>query len=474
MANLTRRQLLSGFGLLGGSVLAGLSVSCTQLRLTQPKAATVAAATPLPYKEVGAAARSTPVPTATPVASLVEATATPLVPTATALATDYGPATVTVWHRHPEWKNGGAAFGEAFRRTYPRITVKVLAQAGGIAKLRSALTAQDAADVLEVPERPDLDSIAAAKQLRDLTNVVDRSAWSKLTVGEVSVGGTIWAVPLGKYLVGIAYDLTAFKKAGVAKPPKVWGELSAAFAGLKKIDVIPQATAVKDGSLVYFTYMGLASAALGSAGFAALLDGSRSLSDADLVAVLAQIVAWSGDYQKKPAASTFLEARTLFATGQAASIVASTIDLAGYADVDASRKLGFLAWPAPDASGTSLANRGLSSLFGVRATTAVADAALAFVRWLGSAAGAQVALDDLSVLPALEGISPSNGSKVDALTRALLTIPSDVPVWQERHALVGLQPLWAKSGSALVAKSLSPTDFAKSLQAEVDQRRSNG
>ena len=183
------------------------------------------------------------------------------------------------------------------------------------------------------------------------------------------------------------------------------------------------------------------------------------------------MVTWGDSYQKKPEASTYLEARTLFATGQAASIVASTIDLAGYVQVGTGRKLGFLAWPAPDARNTPQANRGLASLFGVHAETAVPDAALGFARWLGTPAAAQVALDTLNLLPALDGIAPGKSGSANALTSSLLATTANVPIWQEQPALAGLQPLWVKSGSALIAKTLTSADFAKALRGSVDERR---
>ncbi|HEX5416908.1 MAG TPA: extracellular solute-binding protein, partial [Chloroflexota bacterium] len=315
-----------------------------------------------------------------------------------------------------------------------------------------------------------LDTIARAGQVLDLTAAVDRAAWSAATTSEVTVGNRLWAVPLTKYLVGIAYDVATFQRAKLAGPPKTWSDLGTAFAALKKLDAIPEATAVKDGSLIYYSFMGLASTVLGPAGFAALLAGNRRLDDADLVAVLDQLVAWSDSYQKKPEASTYLEARTLFTTGQAASIVASTIDLAGYASVAPGRKLGFFPWPASDAAHDPLANRGLASLFAVNAATADPAAALGFARWLGSPPAAQIALDPLNLLPALDGVTPRGSG--NALTTSLLAVPADVPVWHEQPLLAGLPQVWGQSGPNLITKKLSSADFAKSLQADVDKRRS--
>lgn len=471
MGTLSRRRMLAGLGIVAGSLAVGFEVTRGQLSLNPlgNSAKTNAAGTPLPFKVVvPAEVRATSTPTPLTVATPRVATAT-VIPSATALPTTYGPATVVVWHGHPEWKNGGADLGKAFTQTYSQITVKVSSVSGGIAKIREALATKDAADVLEVPTRPALDSIAGSGHLLDLSRALDRTGWSAVATAEVTVDDKLRAVPFAKYIVGIAYDVATFQKAGIANPPKTWSDLGAAFAALKKIDAIPQATAVKDGSLIYYTFMGLASVALGPTGFAGLLAGSVHLNASNLVAVLDQIVDWSDSYQKKPEASNFLEARTLFATGQAASVVASSTDLAGYAQVATDRKLGFLAWPASDASHDPLANRGLASLFGVHAETTVPEAALGFARWLGTPPAAQVALDNLGILPALDGVTPSSK---DALTNSLLAIPASVPVWHEQPLLAGLPSVWIKSGPDLMTKKLSSADFAEALQADVDKRRS--
>ena len=281
MGRLSRRRMLAGLGIAAGSLAVGFEVTRGQLSLNPlgNSAKTNAAGTPLPFKVVvPAEVRATPTPTPLTVATPRVETAT-VVPTATALPTTYGPATVIVWHGHPEWKNGGADLGKAFSQTYSQITVKVSAIPGGTAKVRDALAAKDAADVLEVPPRPDVDPIVASGHLLDLTAVLDRAAWPAVTMTGVTVGEKVWAVPFGRYLVGIAYDAATFQKAGVTSLPTTWSDLGTAFAALKKVDAIPHATAVKDGSLAYYMFMGLASAALGPSGFAGLLDGSVHLDD---------------------------------------------------------------------------------------------------------------------------------------------------------------------------------------------------
>ena len=44
-----------------------------------------------------------------------------------------------------------------------------------------------------------------------------------------TVNSKVWAVPGGKYTVGIAYHIPIFEKAGIKDEPKTWADMTDAF-----------------------------------------------------------------------------------------------------------------------------------------------------------------------------------------------------------------------------------------------------
>ena len=67
----------------------------------------------------------------------------------------------------------------------------------------------------------------------DLTGKVDTAAWTQVAKDAHTVKSKIWAVPGGKYTVGIAYHIPVFEKAGIKDEPKTWADMTDAFDKLK-------------------------------------------------------------------------------------------------------------------------------------------------------------------------------------------------------------------------------------------------
>jgi raffinose/stachyose/melibiose transport system substrate-binding protein len=482
MTRVSRRHILSGIALLGtGAAGSALLAACSGQPAAAPTQApaaptqapaaapTQAAATQAP----AAAATSTPAAataaTSTPASAATTApAATPTVaatqaPAAQA-APSTGPATVELWEDHPEWKDAMAAVIKTFQQKYPNITINVTAASQDYnTKVQTALNAGIGPDVFAAPTRPQLDVMSATGQLMELRDKVDQSAWTQVAKDAVTVKGKVWAVPGGKYTVGIAYHIDVFQKAGIKDEPKTWADLTDAFNRLKAINVIPYSIAAKDGSLTYFNYIGLASSVLGLDGFNAVVNGTRKLTDADLVAVIQQMVDWSKFYEPNFVGTVYLESKALFATAKAAAMDAGSSDYNGYKQINPNAQLGFMYWPASDANHKPCTNTGMEFTVGVNSKTKVADAAVAFAGWLGTTTGAQAMTDNVRDLPVLEGVTPK-----DPLQQKMLATPLDVPVWYERYTTQNIGQVWTDKGQGPFQNKMSAADLAKLLQQSVD------
>lgn len=423
-----------------------------------PTQAATAAPAAVPTNTAAAAAAPTTAPAAaTPTVAATQAPAAQAAPSS-------APSTVELWENHPEWKDAMASVIKTFQQKYPNVTINVTAASQDYdTKVQTALNAGIGPDVFAAPTRPQLDVMSATGQLMELRDKVDMSAWTQVAKDAVTVKGKVWAVPGGKYTVGIAYHIDLFEKAGIKDEPKTWADLTDAFNRLKGIKVIPYSIAAKDGSLTFFNYIGLASSVLGLDGFNAVVAGTRKLTDPDLVAVIQQMVDWGKFYEPNFVGTVYLESKALFATAKAAAMDAGSSDYNGYKQINPNAQLGFMYWPAPDANHKPCTNTGMEFTVGVNAKTKVADGAVAFASWLGTPTGGQAMSDNVRDLPVLDGVTPK-----DPLQQKMLATPLDVPVWYERYTTQNIGQVWTDKGQGPFQDKITAADLAKLLQKSVD------
>ncbi len=476
---LTRRALLESLGGAAGlATLAAVVSACgSAAPAAAPAATAVAGAAPTVAAAATAAAPAVAAaaPTVAAVATqaaaaapTVAAQAAAAAPTVAAAVSSGGAATLDMWMLHPEWKDAMAKVVAAFQSSHPGITLNVMPQQSGTYQdqIQTALNAGTAPDLFQANTRPKLNINANAGQLLDLTGKVDQSAWTQVAKDAVTVKDKVWAVPGGKYTVGIAYHINLFDKAGVKDEPKTWADFTSAFERLKAANVTPYAIEAKEGGLTYFNYIGLASSVLGLDGFNAVQTGSKKLTDPDLVAVVQQMMDWSKYYQPNFVGTSYVEAKALFATGKTAAMDAGSSDFNGYREINPQAQLGFLYWPASDANHKQVTNTGMEFTIAVSSTTKHPDECVAFVKWLGTKDGAQAMTDNVKNLPVLTGITPA-----DPLQQKMLATPLDVPVWYERAATQDIGTVWTAQGQGPFTGKMTAADMAKALQDSVDAAR---
>ena len=447
MLAITRRRLLRSVGGVAGLTIAGsLLAACGSAAPAAP-----AATTAPPVAQ----------PTAAPAAAKPAAPAATTAPA----TTSSGPVTLDLWMLHPEWKDAMAKVVSTFQSAHQGITLNVAPQQSATYQdqVQTALNAGTGPDLFQAQTRPKLDVQADAGQLLDLTGKVDTSAWTQVAKDAHTVKSKVWAVPGGKYTVGIAYHIPVFEKAGIKDEPKTWADMTEAFDKLKASNVIPYAIEAKEGGLTYFNYIGLGSSVLGLEGFNAVNAGTKKLTDEDMVAVIKQMMDWSKYYQPNFVGTSYVEAKALFATGKTAAMDAGSSDFNGYKEINPQANFGFMYWPASDANHKQVTNTGMEFSIAVNSKTKHADECVAFVKWLGSKEGAQSMTDNVKNLPVLDGVTPS-----DPLQKKMLATPLDVPVWYERFATQDVGKVWTEQGQGPFTGKMTAPEMAKAIQDSVD------
>jgi raffinose/stachyose/melibiose transport system substrate-binding protein len=377
--------------------------------------------------------------------------------------------TLTLWGQFPEESEAFNAIAGDFSTANPNIEIDISMTPVDQwkAKINTALSAGSGPDIFMANAKPQMDIDVKTGLIMDLTSDVDISTLTDVAKDAVTIDGKVWAIPTGRYTVGICYHRDLFEKAGVAAEPTTWEEMRAVMEQLKSADIIPYSIAVKDGSLSYFNYIGLASSILGIEGFNAILDGTKKLTDADAVTAITEMRAWIPYYQQNYLGTVYAESKALFAAKQTAMMDCGSADLSGYYQIDPNAQLGFFYWPSPDGVKKQVTNTGMNVIFGFNAATEQKEACIAFAKWLLTPEGGQSVANHNKVLPVVQGVEPAG----DPILTEMVNTPLDVPVWYERWATINIGQVWTEQGNAGFDSNVPPEEFAAKLQESVDTQR---
>jgi raffinose/stachyose/melibiose transport system substrate-binding protein len=376
--------------------------------------------------------------------------------------------TLTFWHLSPEQLEPFNRVMADFTATNPgiEVVVEMTPRDQYQAKLQTALNSGTGPDIFGTQARPQLDIDAKTGLILDITDLVDQSQMVPLARDAVTVDGKEWAVASGAYTVGICYHRDMFEEAGIEAEPATWAEFRAVMDQLLAAGMTPYSIAVKDGSLTYFNYIGLASSILGLDGFNAVVDGKRKLNDPDVVAAIEEMRAWIPYYQTNYLGTVYEESKALFASKRTAMMDCGSGDLSGYYEIDPDIQLGFFYWPAPDETKSQVTNTGLAVGFGINAASTKVDAAVTFLQWLASPEGSRSMMLNTQLLPLVEGVEPEG----DPILTEMINTPMDIPVWYERWATLKIGEVWTVDGVSAFDENTTPQSFADKLQASVDEQ----
>ncbi|MCA9858423.1 MAG: extracellular solute-binding protein [Thermomicrobiales bacterium] len=377
--------------------------------------------------------------------------------------------TITMWGNHPEWADAMGEIIAAFESVEPTVQIDFSAvtsdQYG--AKIQTAIQGGETSDIFGDQEGSVIVRVRAGGELPfiDVTDRVDVSGLTDTARGQVEVDGVVYGCPLAAYTVGLAINNQVFADAGVV-PPTTWDELTATCEALKSAGVAaPIVLGGKDWVHPYFMYIGLASSVLRPEGVEAVRQGTKSLSDPDVVSAVQLLVDLMPYYNAGFEATDYTTAKAIFANGQGAMMVAGTTDYTGYYQVNPDADLSFVAWPGPGPDMTATTT-GFELLYTVSAfsDTEKQDAAAKFVNWLATVEAQQMVMDKISLAvhkDITESVDPIRTETI-AASRGV-----DVPVWYAVPELNGSVIATQDNHGGLWTGRISPQEFSDIQQAAV-------
>lgn len=292
------------------------------------------------------------------------------------------------------WRNDDLAIWQdtiipAFEAQNPGIKVVFApsAPAEYNAVLNSKLDAGSAGDLITC--RPFDASLALyqAGHLADLSGLgamanfspVAKSAW------QTDDGAATFCVPMASVIHGFIYNADAFAELGI-EVPQTRDEF---FAALDKIKAdgtyIPMAMGVNDqweAATMGYNNIG-PNYWKGEEGRLALIAGSQKLTDEAWVAPFAELARWKDYLGDGFEAQTYPDSQNLFTLGRAAIYPAGSWEISGF-NTQAGFKMGAFPPPVAAAGDTCYISDHTDIAIGLNAKSPNADAAKAFLEWVGS------------------------------------------------------------------------------------------
>ena len=293
------------------------------------------------------------------------------------------------------WRNDDLAIWQdtiipAFEAANPGIKVVFAptAPAEYNAVLNSKLDAGSAGDLVTC--RPFDASLELYKkgQLADLTGLaamanfsdVAKSAW------QTDDGAATFCVPMASVIHGFIYNADAFAELGIAVPATE----AEFFAALDKIKAdgtyIPMAMGTNDqweAATMGYNNIG-PNYWKGEEGRKALIAGSQKLTDEPWVAPFRTLAKWKDYLGDGFEAQTYPDSQNLFTLGRAAIYPAGSWEISGF-NSQAGFKMGAFPPPVQAAGDTCYISDHTDIALGMNAASPNADAAKAFLEWVGSA-----------------------------------------------------------------------------------------
>jgi raffinose/stachyose/melibiose transport system substrate-binding protein len=363
----------------------------------------------------------------------------------------------------------------AFEKTHPDIKVVFAPSAPTEynAALNSKLDAGTAGDLItcrpfdaslalyQKGKLADLSDMAVMKNFSD----VAKAAW------QTDDGKHTFCVPMASVIHGFIYNADAFKELGISVP-KTNAEFYADLDKIKKDGTyVPLAMGTHDqweAATMGYENIG-PDYWQGEKGRKAIIAGTEKLTDPQWVKPFEELAKWApymGDGFK---AQTYPDSQNLFTLGRAAIYPAGSWEISGF-ESQADFKMGAFPPPLPAAGDTCYISDQPDHAMGLNAASKHKDAAMAFLKWVGSQQFAEIYGNSLP------GFFPLTNEKVtikDPLANEFLSWrQSCKPTMRYTYQILSRgtpnleNALWAASAN-VINGTQTPKEAAAALQKDL-------
>lgn len=320
-------------------------------------------------------------------------------------------STLTVWSWRVEDQAAYDTIFDGYEAAHPGVTIdfKTFKATEYNTILSTGLAGSAGPDVAQVRSYGQLQPTIAAGSLVPLDGKVDLAGWDEnvLKSAQKKEDGSLYAVPLAVQTLQMYYNEDLFAKAGITAPPTTWAEFTEDVETLKASGVIPMAVGAKDGWTLPILHQILATPRFGSSEFQkAVLDGSKTFTDADWTASLDVVKELEGGFPDSSTGVAYTDAQSMFTSGAAAMFPGGSYELGFFAKQNPELKMGVFEVPAPTGSPSmdAVTPGYADGAFGISAKSAQQDASLELVKWMATKEFGQQVADQIKQLSAVPGV----------------------------------------------------------------------
>lgn len=327
---------------------------------------------------------------------------------ATAFAAPAQAQDLTLWSWRQEDKAAYAKFIAAFRKQHPDVNVKFEAfeAANYNTVLSTALAGGTGPDIVQVRAygtlgvgKPDYLVPLDKAMVPEFANFPD----SAIAAETMRADGKLYAVPFASQTMLIIYNKELFEKAGVM-PPNTWDELVSVSKTLKEKGINPfgngTATAWQNETIVG----ALLSSQIGKQFEQDVLAGKADFTDARFVGALTKLNEIKDYFAPNFSGVDYAASQQLFAAGRAAMFAGGSFELANFLRQNPKLKLGIFASPVAKAGDQRLVALYYDGGYAINAASKNKEAALKFLRFLGTPEFGTAFSNDLQNISPIKGV----------------------------------------------------------------------
>lgn len=214
----------------------------------------------------------------------------------------------------------------------------------------------------------------------------------------------IYGVPFATQTLGIMYNNTVLKKAGITALPKTWGEFKTMLATLKAKNIIPMANGTKEAPTIEQLF-GVVGPMFygGDSFFTAVMTGKKTFDDPGFINALNETAALTKFFPPNYTGIGENESRLLFATDQAAFLLTGTWNIDSVKTLNPKLDMGMMAAPPRSAGGPQYVSTFADGNYSINAKTKSRAAAIQFLNYLASKEYGQRFTDELRQVSAVPG-----------------------------------------------------------------------
>jgi ABC-type glycerol-3-phosphate transport system substrate-binding protein len=322
--------------------------------------------------------------------------------------TNREPVTVTIWSWReddvPVWQ----AAAEALQGTWPGLAVEVeVSDATEFGtKVSTAMQGGQGPDIITTRAgegyfRP----YAEANMFVPLTDKVPGLAnIPEGTLGQVSFGDEVLAVPFASQVWVFYYNTRIFEEQGLT-PPATWSDLMSICETLKGAGVTPLFVPAREGWVLSGYVDCIGATYLGDEYAGQLIAGEKTFTDEKFVSLLARIKELQPYFQEGYVGNNVPDMDAAFQTGQAAMILYGGWGANTYIEQAPDLEFDFFLSPPDEAGGEQASYVFVDGGYAVNAASRAQEAALELVKYSATVDYGQTFSDITQEMSSIPGVT---------------------------------------------------------------------